>query len=679
MAKQALPPDHGKLLRAALWRTLLLPVLLLIFFIVAPSWYSYRVHASLRDEIISSQHITESEKARRIDYFDNLDLQAVCFHHGPRIQRLYEAFEKSGVRGTFERLWWGLLGSGILVALLLITMLSIMSMNLDARKSLNDLISNYRLSWKFAMTTAVIKLVLLIPLMAYGSFEFTVLLTNYFLPKLLILIIIGGLFALWASFKVLLKRVPLEFSEPMSREITPEEAPELWETIRQAAAALETTPPDRVVVGLKISFYVTELMVKTDTGSTTGRTLFLPYLLLKQLSREEVLAIIGHELGHFKRSDTRMTREFYPLRLKVNETIMALARSGWVGWPSWGLLAFFSLTFEKTIQGISRKRELLADQVGANLTSPEIFARALVKFSVLNETLQRMLKDPAGNQIQNPMEIRWHAFIDEKILADDPFWSELAEKKLPHPLDSHPSLQDRLQALGGVVHVNEARAISLQAGESAYDVWFVGHEGLFSDLNQKVDKAVDESRVRARLAQANYQTTEGKELLEQHFPEIRWRQKGSAHVVGLVIFGIIALFCFFIMFLVPDVLPKVFLGLVVALFICIAWVAWNSRTEELLLTADGITSAHWKRMLRFTEFETVELRRINSTLHVKLNFKTRQASPVKWSLFPTCTAVLLPLRAGWDEKPNVMAQTIFRYFMRDPAVVSDTEIKKTST
>ena len=671
MAKKVLPPPQGKLLRAALWRTLLLPVLLLIFFIAAPTWYSYQVHNSLRDGVISSRRIPESEKAQRIAYFDNLDLEAVCFHHGPRIQRLYDAFEKDGICGTFERLWWGLIGSGILVGLLVITMLSIMSLNLDARKSLNDLIRNYRLSWKLAMTMAVIKLVLLIPLLAYGSFEFTVLLTNHFLPKLLILIIFGGLFALWASFKVLLKRVPLEFAEPMSREITPEEAPELWETIRQAAAAVQATPPDRVIVGLKISFYVTELAVKTDTGSTKGRTLYLSYLFLKQLSREEVLAIIGHELGHFKRNDTRMTREFYPLRLKVNETIMALARSGWVGWPSWGLLAFFNLTFEKTIQGLSRKRELLADQVGAALTSPDIAARALVKFSVLNETFQRMLKEPVSNQMENPMEIRWHAFIDEKILPDDPFWSDLAEKKLPHPLDSHPPLQDRLQALGDMVRVADARAISLQAAESAYDSWFAGKEELFSDLNQKVEKAVGESRSRARLVQTDYHTAEGKELLERHFPEIHWRKKGSGHTVGLILFGVVALFCLVIMFVVPGILPKVMLGALVALFVWIASLAWKSSKDEIVLTADGILAPHWKRPLRFAEVETVQLMRINYALQIRFNLKTTQPTIAKWSLRSTMKAVLLPISTNYNQKPTVMTQTIYRYFIRQPEALPD--------
>lgn len=667
MATPASPPDHAKLVRGALWRTLLLPVLLLIFFVAAPSWYASTVHSSLRDEINASQEIPDSEKAERIAFFDKLDLQGVCSNPSPELQRLHDGFEEDGICATFQWLWWAELCSIILVALLAISMLSMLSLNLDARKSVDTLVRNYRLSWKIAMLTAVIKLVLLIPLLAYGCFEFTVLLSNQYFPKLLLVIIIGGVVALWAAVNVLLKKVPLEFAEPMSREITPEEAPQLWESIRHAAAVVQASPPDRVIVGMQISFYVTELAVKTDTSMVTGRTLFLSYPLLKQLSPEEVLSIIGHELGHFKSNDTRMTREFYPLRLKVNETIMALARAGWVGWPSWGLLAFFNLTFEKTIQRLSRLRELMADQVGASLTSPEIVGRALVKFSVLNETFQRILKNPVEGRIQNPMEIRWHAFIGEKILPDDPFWTHLGEKKLPHPLDTHPPLQDRLTALGDTVHLADARDISLEGAESAYDVWFAGRDDLFTDLAQKVEKAIGEIRTHARLTDADYQTPEGKQMLEEHFPEIRWRKKGSGHFVGLVLFGIIAMFSLLIMAVVPGWIAKAFLAALVALFLWIAWVAWQSRKDEVVLTAEGVAMTQWKRPLPFAEVATIELRQVNSVLHVKFNLKERQKAISKWALPTMAKSFSLPISPRMNEKPLVIAQTIYRYFVRQPA------------
>jgi hypothetical protein len=51
------------------------------------------------------------------------------------------------------------------------------------------------------MAAAIAELFVLIPLMAYGSFELTVLLADRFYPQLLAAIIIGGLqqFSFWQS------------------------------------------------------------------------------------------------------------------------------------------------------------------------------------------------------------------------------------------------------------------------------------------------------------------------------------------------------------------------------------------------------------------------------------------------------------------------------------------------
>jgi Zn-dependent protease with chaperone function len=666
MAKAGVRLDHQRLLRSALWRTLLFPVLILIFFLGAPSWYSSKVHSSLDKEILASNSVPESKKAEEIAFFDKLDLQEVCFHPPARLARLSEGFEKDGISSTFQRLWWGQIFSVILVGLLGVSMLSIMSLNLDAKKSVGELVRNYRWGWWIAMTTSLIKLVLLIPLMTYGSFEFTVLLANQFFPKVLLLVILGGLIALWASVKVLLKKVPLEFVEPLSREITPEDAPEMWGDIRQAAATVEATAPDHVIVGMQMNFFVTELAVKTDTSLVTGRTLFLSFPLLKQLSRSEVLAIVGHELGHFKGNDTRMTREFYPLRRKVNETLMGLSRAGWVGWPSTGLLMFFSLTFEATIQQLSRKREFLADQLGAALTTPDTFARALVKFSVMAEAFQRMLKDSSAMEAASPISIRWHSFIGDKILPEDPFWTQLGEKQVPHPLDSHPALVDRLKALGDEVHVADAREIALQESETAFDLWFANRELLFAELSQKVESVVKSHLNKAKLDQADYQTPEGKQLLEEHFPELRWQRKKGGLVMGVVVFGAMALGLLALAIFVPLIWVRLGFGLGGLLLGWVAWGIWKCRNEELILTVNGVTNPRWKRTLHFSEVENLFLQRNQTTIIARFVLKEKQPTLLKYSLVRMTKAMPLPISTNWNDKPLVIAQTIYRYYVRQP-------------
>mgnify|MGYP003350095002 CR=1 FL=1 len=57
--------------------------------------------------------------------------------------------------------------------------------------------------------------------------------------------------------------------DALAREVTAAEAPELWRTVRSAAERMQTAPPDHIVVGLQLNFYVTELAVKHGTGTVT--------------------------------------------------------------------------------------------------------------------------------------------------------------------------------------------------------------------------------------------------------------------------------------------------------------------------------------------------------------------------------------------------------------------------
>jgi hypothetical protein len=293
-------PDFRKRVRLALFKSLIVPVSVLIFFVVAPAWLNEKLHGQITDAVNQNANLTDSERSERLAKISHLDFQTVCSDDPPAgLEKMHDALIRAGVRGNFERLHWGLLLSAALVFGLSASVLILNTLNRRAKKSREDFVEAYRTSWKIVIVAALVNVFLLIPLLAYGSFELSVLLTDHYFPKLLILIVLGGIFALWRSAAILLKAVPLEFDERMAREVSPEEAPELWRAVRYAAERLHTAPPDRILTGLQFNFYVTELAVKYDGGRTQGKTLFLSLPLMKLLSEDEVMAIIGHELGHF--------------------------------------------------------------------------------------------------------------------------------------------------------------------------------------------------------------------------------------------------------------------------------------------------------------------------------------------------------------------------------------------
>ena len=652
-------------LRRAFLRGFAIPAIVLAFFMSAPSWLNYRLHSAVADEINASASLSSSEKEQRIAVFSRIDFAAVCRGASPGFQSLRANFEQGGVCAHFQRLAWGFRLSVVLMSVMLLVTGTTLFLNRRARESRAALIRSYRIGWRLGIVAALTKVFLLIPLLGYGIFELTSLAVDRYFPQAIIMIVLGGLIALWRSVVILLKKVPLEFAEPMSREVTPEEAPELWRAVRVAAARLDTAPPDRILVGMQLNFYVTELAVKHDSGRVEGRTLFLSHPLLKQLSPDEVLAIIGHELGHFIGEDTRITREFYPLRFKANATMYALAQSGWVGWTSVHVLGFFNWCFGATEHAMSRERELMADRTGANLTSPETTSRALVKFHVVNEAVQLGISGGRDQRKDNLFDAPLGAFIREHLLPKTTFWTQLFEKKTPHPLDSHPSLRVRLEALGQQVTPDDAMALSTAVTESAYDRWLSAGDVLFTGLVKQANDAVAKIRTRVDAAKADYQTDEGRQLLEANFPERRWRIRAFSFwmmmsVWGLIVAGLVA----GVVFGDGAVLKGVFV-VAVLLAVAASVAMWRRhRHGEYVLRADGLSYTGWHRPLAFSSVASVSAVNTNGTIMVTFRLKAREPGIWKYGMQKIrCKSVAVSL--GWiNGKQQDVLQTFHQYFTR---------------
>ena len=665
MEKGNAPVDIRKNLRQALFKSLIVPVLTLVFFIAAPRWLNQKLHTEITASVNADANLSSDERSARLARLETMDFQAICLDCPPGQESVHDRLAKAGVVGTFQRLQWGLWLSLVLVGGLGLSVWAVFTLNEKARRSQADLVRSYRLGWKIGMAAALAKVFLLIPLLTYGTFEFSVLLTNHFFPKLLIFIVLGGVIALWSCAKILLKKIPLEFNERLAREVSPAEAPELWAAVGAAAERLHTTPPDRILIGFQLNFYVTELAVKHDAGRAEGKTLFLSLPVLKQLSEAEVLAIIGHELGHFIGEDTKMTREFYPLRLKAHATMVAMARSGWVGWPSFQFLNFFGWCFGETERTASRSRELLADQKAAELTSPATAAHALVRFQVAVEAFNRGLKAAVKSQVTNPLEMPLQNIVQEQLLAEPVFWTQLFERKLPHPMDTHPPLNIRLEALGQTIGVAEAQAIAVEPTASAYEKWLAPHAELFGGLNQQAATALANLQSRATITEADYQTEAGRALLEKHFPERKWRVRPFSYGLFITLFGIFALIGVTLALAGRDPGGRVVGGVIALLFggLCVIQYG-RHRKGELTLTAEGLRYTGWQRPLLFAEVKNISARRSYSNIILVFHWKAKQRSLWKLSVLPLPAATTSFSLGGLPGKPAANAEIIFKYFTR---------------
>lgn len=162
-----------------------------------------------------------------------------------------------------------------------------------------------------------------------------------------------------------------------------------------------------------------------------------------------------------------------------------------------------------------------------------------------------------------------------------------------------------------------------------------------------------------------------KSALPQHFPEKRW-QRVSGVTGPLIFIGILGLCGLSLAFFLPGIVIKSLLGGASIWTIVVTLpTVWSHRNDEIVLTADGIKGPRWKRSLRFADVEKIGLRRIflpktgNTFFEMNFIFKTRQKALTEWSLTGSCKSILLHVGTGMSEKPDIMLQTIYRYYRHE--------------
>ena len=308
---------------------------------------------------------------------------------------------------------------------------------------------------------------------------------------------------------------------------------------------------------------------------------------------------------------------------------------------------------------------MLADQKAAELTSPQTAAQALIRFQVACEAFQHGFQNAVKTRTGDPMNLPLQSIVEETFAPEAGFWTRLFEKKLPHPLDSHPTLQTRLDSLGQSTAPEEARRLALVSSESAYQKWFSTREALFSNLNEQARKAVEGFRSQHQVVEADPTTEAGRQLLEQHFPETKWEGRPVAFWVMVSLLGLIGLGLIAGAVLI-DLLPFRILFLILFLLLALAVTVVFKRhyKAQLILTAQGLSYSGWKRPLLFADVQNITAVNSNSAISLTFHLKTKQDSYNKINLYPFPIKRLqfgLSVLAG---KPIPIAQTIFRYHAR---------------
>ena len=173
------------------------------------------------------------------------------------------------------------------------------------------------------------------------------------------------------------------------------------------------------------------------------------------LSKDELKAIIGHELGHFRGNDLAYTKKFAPGYMSLQKSINKIEESeSIIMLPVSMLLEYLFQSFSVNEKKISRHRELQADKAAVEVTSNQSFALGLIKVATFSHTwtdiqtenIEQINKGRANNNIARTYSDKVKLDIEEAEIAS--IISMAMEEKIAHPTDTHPTISERFIAIG---------------------------------------------------------------------------------------------------------------------------------------------------------------------------------------------------------------------------------------
>jgi len=281
---------------------------------------------------------------------------------------------------------------------------------------------------------------------------------NWTIPALILLGgVVGAFFMLKEGLSVF-KRVQ---TQVVGIALFQKDQTVLWQFVDRIATRLKATPPKNIVVGLEPTFYVTSADVKVLPKGFLhrGETLYLSLPLMRILSLPELAAVVGHELGHFRGEDTKFSMEFYPIYAGSARALESLHQGDdsiatkAALFPAMAILSLFFDRFSLAESAIGRARELEADKAGASVAAPMAIALSLLKigaYAPIWDKLQDRLFEAAEKGA--PLVNASKEFVREAVAATAKVKPSalaiIAGEALPHPTDSHPPTEERIEALG---------------------------------------------------------------------------------------------------------------------------------------------------------------------------------------------------------------------------------------
>jgi Zn-dependent protease with chaperone function len=270
---------------------------------------------------------------------------------------------------------------------------------------------------------------------------------------------------LWA----VLRSAWVRFQPPTGLVVSRADAPELFSMLDELRSRLDTPPIHVVLLTREVNAGVQQ-HPRLGMLGWHSNYLILGLPLMKGLTPEQFKAVLAHELGHLSRGHARMGNWIYRLRLiwaRLAEQLQG--KSGLVAGPIAKFFVWYTPRFEATSFPLARANEYEADAASVRLTSPAVAAQALTGVNMVSTFLEQKYwprLQALARETPTPPAAPISGFVAHDIVVvpegERTHWLEQILARKTSLADTHPSLSDRLAAIGA-----PAQFVPAAAGQGA--------------------------------------------------------------------------------------------------------------------------------------------------------------------------------------------------------------------
>ena len=253
---------------------------------------------------------------------------------------------------------------------------------------------------------------------------------------------------------MVLKALWVRIAPPQGYRLKRQDAPELFALIDDLRQRLRAPKFHRVLIVDEFNAAVSQVP-RLGLFGWQQNYLLIGLPLMKTLTREQLTAVLAHEFGHLAGGHGRIGNWLYRLRMSWARLQQSLQQEQpWGGFMLRPFIDRYVPFFNAYSFPLARANEFEADAASVRLTSAEAQAQTLTAVHVMSSWLGERywpsihaMADREPKPAYAPLA---NLRIDAADLAVDDLqaWIERAMERRTSSTDTHPSLTDRLAAIG---------------------------------------------------------------------------------------------------------------------------------------------------------------------------------------------------------------------------------------